>query len=205
MKKRTKALAAGIIVAAVVVFGPVVIEFVRQSVPWSSAAPAEPIASLPKDRVAGPFKVDKVVDGDTIWVQEGDRSVKIRLIGLDTPEVHDPRKPVQCFGVEASDHAKQELTGKSVYLEADPSQNGKDKYGRDLAYVWTASGQLFNLEMISEGFGFEYTYDVRYRYQQQFRAAEDDARKNGRGLWAATSCDGKTGRHSLTGQDFLVR
>lgn len=193
MRRRAKGLLAGIVVAAVVVLGPVVIEFVRQGVPWSSA---EPIAGLPKDRVAGPFKVDKVVDGDTIWVQEGDRSVKIRLIGLDTPEVHDPRKPVQCFGVEASDHAKQELTGKSVYLEADPSQDGKDKYGRELAYVWTSSGQLFDLEMISEGFGFEYTYGKPYRYQQQFREAEADARKNGRGLWAASSCDGKTGRHS---------
>ena len=86
--------------------------------------------------VEGPFTVTKVVDGDTIWVDNGGR-MKIRMIGLDTPETVDPRKPVQCFGREASAQAKTILGGQQVYLETDPSQDSVDKYGRTLAYVWT--------------------------------------------------------------------
>ena len=102
--------------------------------------------------------------------------LKVRMIGLDTPETVDPRKPVQCFGREASAQAKTILGGQSVYLETDPSQDSIDKYGRTLAYVWTASGRLFNLDMIADGYAFEYTYDLPYRYQADFKAAEDDAR-----------------------------
>ncbi len=93
------------------------------------------------------------------------------MIGLDTPEMVDPRKPVQCFGREASAQAKTILGGQSVYLETDPSQDTIDKYGRTLAYVWTASGRLFNLDMITDGYAHEYTYDLPYRYQADFKAA----------------------------------
>ena len=61
--------------------------------------------------------------------------MKIRMIGLDTPETVDPRKPVQCFGREASAQANTILGGQSVYLETDPSQDTVDKYSRTLAYV----------------------------------------------------------------------
>ena len=72
------------------------------------------------------------------------------MIGLDTPELHDdPRKPVQCFAQAASDRAQSVLGGHSVYLETDPSQDTVDRYGRTLAHVWTASGRLFNLDMIT--------------------------------------------------------
>ena len=47
-----------------------------------------------------------------------------------------------------------------------------DRYGRTLAYAWTTTGRLFNLDMISDGFGHEYTYNTPYRYQAVFRAAE---------------------------------
>ena len=63
-----------------------------------------------------------------------------------------------------------------MYLETDPSQDTIDKYGRTLAYVWTTSGRLFNLDMIADGYAFEYTYDLPYRYQADFKAAEADAR-----------------------------
>ena len=59
-----------------------------------------------------------------------------------------------------------------MYLETDPSQDTVDKYGRTLAYVWTASGRLFNLDMIADGYAYEYTYDLPYRYQADFKAAE---------------------------------
>jgi hypothetical protein len=101
----------------------------------------------------------------------------------------DARQPVQCFGLEASAQAKTILGGQSVYLETDPSQDSVDKYGRTLAYVWTESGRLFNLDMIADGFAFEYTYDLpSYRYQQDFKAAENDARTQERGLWSPSAC-----------------
>ena len=129
----------------------------------------------------------KVVDGDTIWVDNGGR-VKIRTIGLDTPEAVDPREPVQCFGREASAQAKIILGGQQVYLETDPSQDVIDKYGRTPAYVWTASGRLFNLDMIADGYAHEYTCYVPYRYQADFKAAENDARTQERGLWSPSAC-----------------
>ena len=90
--------------------------------------------------VQGPFTVTNVVDGDTIQVDANGQRLKIRMIGLDTPETVDPRKPVQCFGREASAQAKTILGGQSVYLETDPSQDSVDRYGRTLTYVWTSRG-----------------------------------------------------------------
>ena len=75
-----------------------------------------------------------------------------------------------------------------MYLETDPSQDSVDRYGRTLAYVWTESGRLFNLDMIAEGYAHEYTYDLPYRYQQIFRTAEDGARTDERGLWSPSTC-----------------
>jgi micrococcal nuclease len=63
------------------------------------------------------------------------RAERLRLIGMDTPETVDPRKPVQCFGREASNRAKAVLTGQSVQFEADGSQDERDRYGRLLRYV----------------------------------------------------------------------
>ena len=148
-------------------------------------APAAPV--MP-DQVRGPVTVTKVVDGDTIRVDDNGQRQTIRLIGLDTPESVDPRKPVQCFAHEASAQADTVLDGRSVYLETDPSQDSVDRYGRTLAYVWTESGRLFNLDMIADGYAHEYTYDVPYRYQQIFRTAEDNARTDERGLWSPDTC-----------------
>ena len=151
------------------------------------ASPAEAYPTMPQG-IQGPYTVIKVVDGDTIWVDNNGQRQKIRLIGLDTPESVDPRKPVQCFALEASAQAKTILGGQSVYLETDPSQDSVDRFGRTLAYVWTASGRLFNLDMIADGYAFEYTYDLPYRYQADFKTAEGDARAQERGLWSPSAC-----------------
>ena len=123
----------------------------------------------------GPHAVDRVVDGDTVRVDMPD-SVPVRLIGINTPETVDPRRPVECFGQEASDHAHDLLDGEDVYLERDPTQGDTDRYGRVLAYVWLPDGRLFNEVMIADGYAYEYTYDVPYKYQERFDAAEADAR-----------------------------
>lgn len=88
------------------------------------------------------YPVTKVIDGDTIVLNIKWKNETIRLIGLDTPETVDPRKPVQCFGEQASDEAKKILAGKSVRIETDPSQGERDKYGRLLAYIYVANDSL---------------------------------------------------------------
>jgi len=129
-----------------------------------------------------------VVDGDTLSVRTGDSDIKIRLIGVDTPELVDPRTPVQCFAQEASDFTKSALTGQLVYLEDDPSQDSTDRYGRRLAYVWTLDGRLINLDLIAEGYANEYTYSTPYRYQRRFQDAETAAAEQDRGLWNPKTC-----------------
>ena len=143
---------------------------------------------LPNDT----YPVAKVIDGDTISIIKGGKAVTLRLIGLDTPETVDPRKPVQCFGKAASDTAKELLTGKTVRLELDSSQGLLDKYGRTLAYVFLPNGTLFNQHMIAEGYGHEYTYNLPYKYQKEFKAAEARAREEKKGLWADDTCAGNT-------------
>ncbi|HXK38756.1 MAG TPA: thermonuclease family protein [Candidatus Paceibacterota bacterium] len=164
---------------------------VQQSVAESQSAIVS--ESVPKISPASSLKdsgiyypVVKVVDGDTIAVEMNGKSETIRLIGLDTPETVDPRKPVQCFGEEASKKAKELLTGKMVRIEVDPSQDERDKYGRLLAYVFLENAVFFNQLMISEGYGHEYTYNLPYKYQVEFKEAEKTAREEKKGLWAKT-------------------
>jgi len=135
------------------------------------------------------YQVVHVVDGDTIQVDINGSKETIRLIGVDTPEVVDPRKPVQCFGREASNKTKEILIGKKVRLESDPTQSNRDKYQRPLRYVFLEDGTLFNKLLIEQGYAHEYTYQSNsYRYQLEFKTAEKDARENKRGLWAEDIC-----------------
>ncbi len=100
------------------------------------------------------FSVARVIDGDTIEViYEAGQLKKVRLIGIDTPETVDPRKPVQCFGQEASAKTKALLEGKQVRLEKDTIGDSIDKYGRLLRYVYV-DGTLVNAELIKQGYAY---------------------------------------------------
>lgn len=161
-----------------------------------AAQPAESSASADAQRggqvrgeLRGPYEVVEVVDGDTVKLSVDGKRETVRLIGLDTPETRDPRKPVQCFGREASARAKELLSGKSVQLEYDPSQDRRDRFGRLLGYL-RVDGALYNEQMIREGYALEYTYDTAHAYQREFRAAQAEAEAAGRGLWAAETCAG---------------
>ncbi len=134
------------------------------------------------------YSVTKVVDGDTIDIDVGGDVIRVRLIGLNTPETVDPRRTVACFGKEASDKAKSILTGQKIKIETDPSQTLYDKYGRLLAYVFLEDGTLFNRTMIEEGYGYEYTYHVPYKYQDKFKTAQTKAQTEKKGLWADGVC-----------------
>ena len=134
------------------------------------------------------FKVIKVVDGDTLDVIIDGKTERLRLIGIDTPETVDPRKEVQCFGIEASNKAKELLTNEFVNLESDETQGERDKYKRLLRYVFLPDGTNFNLYMIAEGYAHEYTYDEVYKYQSEFKQAEIEARNQNKGLWSPNTC-----------------
>lgn len=134
------------------------------------------------------YIVEKVVDGDTIKVKMDGELKTIRLIGLDTPEVVDPRKVVECFGQEASNKAKEILNNKKVRLEIDDSQGDQDNYGRLLRYVYLEDNTFLNKWMIENGYGHEYTYEIPYIHQSKFQEAENFARENKLGLWSDNAC-----------------
>lgn len=122
-------------------------------------------------------KVIRVIDGDTIEIERGER---VRYIGIDTPENVDPRKSIQCFGVEASNKNKELVEGKMVRLTKDIAD--RDKYNRLLRYVWV--GDTFvNLELVNQGFAYSYSYPPDIKYQEQFVRAQEEAREAKRGLW----------------------
>jgi len=137
---------------------------------------------------AGYHLVTRVVDGDTIDVQIDDKVERIRLIGINTPETKDPRKPVECFGVEAYEEALRILDGRYVRLESDDTQQDRDYYGRLLRYVYRDDGLFYNHHMIEMGYAYEYTYRVPYRYQSQFKEAQQNATQQKRGLWNPLTC-----------------
>jgi micrococcal nuclease len=122
--------------------------------------------------------VKRVIDGDTIQLSNGK---KVRLIGVDTPETKHPRKPVEYFGKEASAFTRKMVEGKQVRLEYD--QQRKGKYNRTLAYVYLTDGTFLNAEIIKQGYGHAYTI-FPFKYLEQFRKYEKEARNNKLGLWA---------------------
>lgn len=136
-------------------------------------------------------QVERVVDGDTIVVTVAGREERVRFIGINTPESVDPRRPVECFGKEASASAEALLAGRPVLLEDDESQGSRDSSGRLLRYVWLEDGRMANLEQVAQGFAAEYTYDTPYKYRELFRDAQRAARERGLGLWAADTCNGR--------------
>ena len=136
-------------------------------------------------------KVIRIIDGDTIEI-EG--NIKIRYIGVNTPELHDPKKPIECFGQAASDENKKLVEGKEITIQKDVSET--DKYKRLLRYVWV--GDIFvNDYLVRQGFAQVATYPPDVKYVTQFLEAQTEARENNRGLWKDCQLgisDGKKGQ-----------
>ncbi|NHT18489.1 thermonuclease family protein [Cellulomonas sp. IC4_254] len=148
-----------------------------------AAAPGSPTEVRPASAV-GPLTVRRVVDGDTIIVLRDGAEERVRLLGIDTPESVQPDSPVECFGPEASARTDELLSGRSVWLEGDPTEDAVDRFGRTLAYAWLDETTLVNRVLVAEGYAHEYTYGVPGVHQAALRAAEDDARDGGLGLWS---------------------
>ncbi len=134
--------------------------------------------------------VDRVVDGDTVKVTLAGDQVSVRLIGINTPETVKPDSPVECFGPEASQFAKDLLTGQRVTLEFDESQGRTDRYDRVLAYLWRelpdGGLSMFNLEALGGGYAFERQYGDRpYIWKSLFEEEQRSAQAVDAGLWGA--------------------
>ncbi len=130
--------------------------------------------------------VVRVIDGDTVQVKlaSGKRE-KVRIIGIDTPETVDPRKPVQCFGKEASAKMKKLLTRKKVTLIKNPAED-TDKYKRLLRYVDLKTEDI-GASMIRDGYAFSYKQYPHPRLED-YNVLESEAREQNKGLWG-TACE----------------
>lgn len=132
----------------------------------------------------GLYSVVKFDDGDTIEVDMNGSIETVRFIGVDTPETHKPNTPVQCYGPEASIYTSKLIGGQKVRLQADPLNTNRDRYGRLLRYIYLPDNTLVEQKLISEGYGFAYTY-FPFGKAEEFKLLEQQAKTAGKGLWAA--------------------
>ncbi len=154
----------------------------------AEAAPAETPSTFPGRLIAA--RVTRVVDGDTVVVRfASGLTEKVRLIGIDTPESTTEHEP---YGEQASAFAKRELDDRDVWLEKDVEE--RDRYGRLLAYVWTAKPtartesevrkKMFNARLVIEGYAGQYTFPPNVMYAEYFGSYASQARKADKGLWS---------------------
>jgi micrococcal nuclease len=128
-------------------------------------------------------RVVRVADGDTITVRSADGGERrVRLIGVDAPEMNDKREDVALRAFLSRRFASHHLYRRDVRLTYDFQP--VDEHGRVLAYVWLEEGTLFNELIIRQGFAAAFLkYPFRKDYQDRFRSAEAEARAKKRGFW----------------------
>jgi micrococcal nuclease len=150
---------------------------------WLLVALLPLLLALPASAAPGGLAatVVNIVDGDTIQVRIGDRLEKVRYIGMNTPEVHHPRKGEEPGGREASEVNRRLVAGKQVRIELDVQE--RDRYGRLLAYVWVGD-TMVNAELVRRGYAQVMTIPPNVRYQQLLLKLQREAREAGRGLWS---------------------
>ncbi len=160
----------------------------RWVVPWLVAAALAVVliagrgGSTKPDRSGAPTaRVQRVVDGDTVRLAG---LGKVRLIGINTPEVYGH---VQCYGPEASAFAKHVLR-RGLGVRYRIGREAHDRYGRLLAYVWLPDGRLFNRLLAEDGYAVPLTIKPNDQLAATFRAAAADARHARRGMWARPGC-----------------
>jgi micrococcal nuclease len=129
--------------------------------------------------------VDWVVDGDTMYVDTSSGDEKVRIIGVDTPEIGYEGEPDDCYGAEARDFTTDALEGEQVWLSFDGEC--VDAYGRTLAYVSTGLSEqdFFERQLLRGGWARTMSIAPNTSYQSVFEADEDKARSDDEGGWAA--------------------
>ena len=174
-------LLVGLVIATVLI-GLGVLGFGIKPADQEARLPAPDVADYGGQATSSGILVTEVVDGDTIIVEGG---ITVRFLGIDTPETKDPRRPVGCFGKEASSETKRLLEGQMVILEKDISET--DKYGRLLRYVYLpmdGDKRLFVQDyLVRTGFATVLTYPPDVKYNEVLREAETVARESKKGLW----------------------
>ncbi|MDO5712962.1 MAG: thermonuclease family protein [Tissierellia bacterium] len=127
-------------------------------------------------------RITRVIDGDTVVV---DNNEKVRIIGMNTPEVGKRTEP---YGEEAKEFATHILLGKDVYLEKDVSD--RDKYGRLLRHIWLKDPKKGILEednygaiALKEGYAQVYTFPPDVKYEKKYLEISRKAREERKGLW----------------------
>jgi micrococcal nuclease len=130
-------------------------------------------------------QVVRVVDGDTVVLSD---NITVRILGIDSPETKDPRKPVQCGGPEASAWARSVLPeGSRVVLAPDATQDAKDRYDRTLGYIEYQVGNEwkdFSTESARAGMSRAYVYDKKVTLYSAIESAQAEAQAARRGLWS---------------------
>ena len=135
--------------------------------------------------------VTRAVDGDTLVLENNER---VRLIGIDTPEMHESNKlnrdaqrsgqdiaTIKQLGRRSYEFTKKLVEGKRVRLEFDVERF--DKYKRILAYVYLLDGTFLNAAIIEQGYASLMTYPPNVKYADLFLKLYKEARQNQRGLW----------------------
>jgi micrococcal nuclease len=133
--------------------------------------------NLPKSGLT--FNVKHITDGDTIITTTGE---KIRLLGIDSPEIASEKMPAQFFSEESKIAAINLLKGKSIRLEFDEEKT--DKYGRLLAYIFLKDGTFINAKLIEDGYARAYFIPPNVKYYSHFKKLEKEAIKNRKGVWS---------------------
>lgn len=127
------------------------------------------------------YRVKRVVDGDTLLLENGAR---VRLEGIDTPETVKPDYPVEPWGPEASRFTKNAISENGGVVRLQLGRQRKDRHGRFLAFVWTGE-TLLNEELVRAGLA---TAETHYHYsatlKRRLAAAEEEAREAHRGIWS---------------------
>jgi micrococcal nuclease len=159
-------------------------QLTQKNTVYSKNLPQSKITSSTKTTSTEAFLVTKVIDGDTIALENGE---KVRYLGIDTPELHHPKKEVECFAYQAYEKNKELVLGKKVFLQKDISE--KDKYGRLLRYVFldekmsTDEGSFINLYLVKNGFAYAATFPPDVKYANLFLTAQKEAYQKNLGLW----------------------
>jgi micrococcal nuclease len=139
--------------------------------------PVPPVdVSFGQDSVA---QVVAVIDGDTIEVIQNGEKIKVRYIGIDTPEPYRDGKPA-CYSHEATEANKKMVEGKKVKMIADSED--KDKYGRLLRYVY-ADETFVNATLLQEGFAKTLTIQPNTTYKKEFAQFQVKAKEEAKGMW----------------------
>lgn len=145
------------------------------------ATVAQPAAATARPAGSYAVRVLSVYDGDTIRISYRGKSERVRLIGLDAPEL----SPRECYGQQAASRMQSLAQSRTVYIKADGSQGNRDTYGRLLRHVYSASGTSLARSMIYGGHAREYTYNRPYAGQYSHRKAQASAKAARRGLWGS--------------------